>query len=149
MIVWLGRDDQHSGTAMRLMADISLIKGQILREVHGPFPEITLWADLHKKYQDYLQRLLNNRHSVENFLRRPYWTRLWIVQEFVLAQDLLLVCGPHAIRPTALDSLISVSYLPRWFQRPSFITIPESVLGLVYTKRERRPVLRSRCLNYI
>lgn len=28
------------------------------------------------------------------FLSRPYWTRTWIIQEIVLAKDLLCHCGP-------------------------------------------------------
>lgn len=43
---------------------------------------------------------MNTRHcSVEveqamrRFVRRPYWYRMWIIQEFILAQNVVILCG--------------------------------------------------------
>lgn len=33
------------------------------------------------------------KQLVKHVLSRPYWTRLWIVQEILLAQDILVYCG--------------------------------------------------------
>jgi hypothetical protein len=136
VILWLGRDDQHSGTAMRLMADTWFIE-KIPQSGPPNFPGGALWLALHNKHQDYLQRLLNDRHSIENLLRRSYWNRLWIVQEFVLARDLLLACGPCALTLTAISRLRSISSLPMWFARPKFITIPQPVVTLLDARCDR------------
>ncbi|EPE27041.1 hypothetical protein GLAREA_02955 [Glarea lozoyensis ATCC 20868] len=136
VIVWLGCDDQDSDTAMRLIADISLIQGRIHRE---DFPNyLTFLAASFNKYKDDLPRLLADRQSLENFLHRPYWSRLWIVQEFVLAQDLLLVCGSHALMLTSLTTFIWVSGLPSWFSGHSIITFPSSVYSLFEARRGRK-----------
>jgi len=136
VIVWLGCDDQHSDTAMRLMADIRLVQRPIYKKDSSDFPA-DYWTAMSKDYQNNLPRLLNDRHSVENLLRRRYWGRLWIVQEFVLAQALLLVCGSYAIPSTALTNLIYVSEIPRWFGKSSVITIPKSVHRLFTARNER------------
>lgn len=68
VIVWLGRDDQHSDTTMRLIADISLAQGQTHKEDYPDSYMLFLDAPF-KKYQEYLPRLLTNRLSVESFLR--------------------------------------------------------------------------------
>lgn len=137
MIIWLGRDDPHSNTAMRLLADIRLVQ-QPLYEIDSPGFLQNLWGAMSIDYENNLPRLLNNRHSVENLLHRPYWSRLWIVQEFVLAQSLLLVCGSYAIPSTALTDLIYISELPGWLFEPSVITIPRSVSRLFTTRNERK-----------
>lgn len=31
--------------------------------------------------------------SMHSFLRRPYWRRMWIIQEFILAEDVIILCG--------------------------------------------------------
>jgi hypothetical protein len=35
--------------------------------------------------------------AVLSICNRPYWTRIWIVQELVLAQRVVVLCGPKAI----------------------------------------------------
>ncbi|KIW00848.1 uncharacterized protein PV09_07608 [Verruconis gallopava] len=37
------------------------------------------------------------RQSVIAMFERPYWTRIWTVQEFLRAGELLIMCGNHAI----------------------------------------------------
>jgi hypothetical protein len=35
--------------------------------------------------------------ALHNLLSRPYWTRVWILQEFVLAGDAVILCGGQAM----------------------------------------------------
>lgn len=35
--------------------------------------------------------------SVENLLDRPFWRRIWIVQEFILPKKLLILCGHEGV----------------------------------------------------
>ncbi|KZL67811.1 HETdomain-containing protein [Colletotrichum tofieldiae] len=37
------------------------------------------------------------------FVSRPYWSRIWIVQEFTLARELWVMCGPSAISWASLQ----------------------------------------------
>jgi Heterokaryon incompatibility protein (HET) len=40
--------------------------------------------------------------SMSSLFSRDYWTRVWILQEFALASDLLIMCGIHSIEPSTL-----------------------------------------------
>lgn len=35
----------------------------------------------------------SSRHALASWSQRAYWTRSWVVQEFLLATDLLIICG--------------------------------------------------------
>jgi hypothetical protein len=45
---------------------------------------------------------LPGQSSVFLLLRRAYWTRIWIVQEVLLAKSLVLLCGPALLQWDAL-----------------------------------------------
>jgi len=48
-------------------------------------------------------------NAIQNLIRRPYWTRVWIIQENQLARQRLFLCGNEQIMGdhmfTALDAL--------------------------------------------
>ena len=44
--------------------------------------------------------------AISNFLRRPWWTRVWTVQEAILPERLVLFCGPRRV---AADHLFEFS----------------------------------------
>jgi hypothetical protein len=46
---------------------------------------------------DYPRDVPSFASSLQRLSQHPYWTRLWVVQEFVLAKDLLLYIGATAI----------------------------------------------------
>jgi hypothetical protein len=54
-------------------------------------------SDILKKMVKYLNRLYDgmppHRAGLIRLLGRPYWTRLWVLQEVQLASDLLVICG--------------------------------------------------------
>lgn len=139
VIVWLGRGDEESGTAMQLIADTWFVD-ELATEIYPPtFPDIVLWLALHNEQQDYLDGLLKDCHTVENLLRQPYWNRLWVVQEFVLARDIVLACGPCAITLAAIRRLRFISCLPSWFgyRQGNFVAIPKPVRNLLDARRDR------------
>lgn len=87
--VWLGEEDQDTSMAFAVLRDI---------EENGK-------ADLFAKslFMDYLNRKDFEAHvsggdhlrAFMDLLRRPYWERVWIIQEFVLAQDTIIYCGSY------------------------------------------------------
>lgn len=58
------------------------------------------WAEDHDS--GYFATLLT---AYDTFANRPYWTRIWIVQEIFLAKDLWVVCGADMIPANALKTL--------------------------------------------
>ncbi|KAK8052397.1 hypothetical protein PG993_003782 [Apiospora rasikravindrae] len=52
-----------------------------------------------------------------NLLRRPYWQRMWMFQEIVLAKKAVVHCGPHNISWENMRELDKISGNPEvWFQ---------------------------------
>ena len=59
----------------------------------------------------------NSRAALRSLFSRPYFSRLWVIQEVVLAKRLEIVCGQHSVSwlngPSELD-LSNIS-APSWF----------------------------------
>ena len=68
-LVWLGAADSHSLVAMKTMEEISTEPSSDIPICQSDFESLLAWS------------------------RRPYWSRTWVVQEFLLARDILVVCG--------------------------------------------------------
>jgi hypothetical protein len=132
--VWLGAEDDDSGTAMRLLADTWYID----ISPHGPRSSFgaDIWQTMKRKNEDSLQRLSNNRRSIERLLCRSYWSRLWVVQEFVLARDLVLACGPCAITLDAISRLRFTSSSAVLWGYTTLVTIPEPVATLLDARKD-------------
>ncbi|CAH0017190.1 unnamed protein product [Clonostachys rhizophaga] len=79
VVAWLGPDYNDSSVAMEDF------RGQ-LRALRNPEYE---WED----DQRYFELQLNLRR----FLSRPYWSRVWIIQELCVAQRILLACGKRTV----------------------------------------------------
>lgn len=86
--------------------------------------------------------------SVSQIWNCEYWTRLWVVPEFVMAKEITIRCGSHQMQGELLEKLVdntgALSILPkekRW-QMP---TKPSTRLGLQIVK-ERLNRLRSQML---
>lgn len=70
VIVYLGEEKENSGTAILTM---------------------------HRKQFDEGREIGHSeRFALEHLFRRPYFERLWIVQEFLLANMIQIICGPHS-----------------------------------------------------
>lgn len=81
VIAWLGREDEASTTAFRLFAQAA----------QGP---VRLTESQHGGRRDMME--IPTTQELENlrqFCSRPYWSRLWIVQELLLAHDVTIQCG--------------------------------------------------------
>jgi Heterokaryon incompatibility protein (HET) len=77
VLVWLGPTSEDSVVAMKLIKDLSKWN----RREH---PIGTSWAP---KYDQAECRAL------ERLLLRSYWSRVWIIQEVMLASQLIIYCG--------------------------------------------------------
>lgn len=45
------------------------------------------------------ESMYRGRHT---FLSNGYWSRMWIIQEYLLPDKLILMCGPHIVDPSEL-----------------------------------------------
>jgi hypothetical protein len=77
VVVWLGAPDSSSAIAFELL--LSPLK----------------WITLFQPSNDLEVLSLGNRQlsALHSLLSREYWKRLWIIQEFLMAQTFVLQCG--------------------------------------------------------
>lgn len=82
VIAWLGEEDEYTVPALRLLYGLS-----------------NLWDWWSDDAKAAIRHLAHNEKfksfwvALGHFFARPWWTRMWIVQEIVLAKDAILVCG--------------------------------------------------------
>jgi hypothetical protein len=79
---------------------LSCSKQEVLAEVGGEIlgaiTDLT-WLTEHYTTQSVPEESHILSDAVVELFRLPYWTRLWILQELVLARDAVLLCGPMKI----------------------------------------------------
>jgi hypothetical protein len=83
VMIWLGTEADNSATAMRT-----------IETMEGPAEPNDTKVD-----------------AIRSLLSRPYWTRLWIIQEVVLAREIILCCGTEVASASNLHA-----YLSQWDQ---------------------------------
>jgi hypothetical protein len=57
---------------------------------------------------------LPNRRCWKNLLSRPYWARLWIIQEVALAKSLTILCGDKKCGWTMFRLSFGIYTIDRW-----------------------------------
>jgi hypothetical protein len=99
VISWLGPEKDNSNKALELL--------EILAPYENQDGESNKLVDLLGKDPEYLGsgRWLALYHLVE----RPYWARLWVIQEIVLAaSDVVMICGDQRIMWSTLRNGINM-----------------------------------------
>lgn len=86
VIAWLGPETAASDRAMRAIANGAF--GRAAGEERTPV-----------------------EGALEDISDRPYWQRLWTAQEFILARDVVLVCGRQKVLGTYQGVFIPIWYL--------------------------------------
>jgi hypothetical protein len=88
VITWLGEARENSTVALKLLTEVyqSVLCG-------GFDPTLFL-----------RQVSPGEKIALLELLRRSYWKRLWIVQEILLAKDIILLCGNEACKWIAISS---------------------------------------------
>jgi hypothetical protein len=107
VIAWLGKASEDSNDAMDFIP-------KIVDFAHSARFRL---ENAHKAEE--LQSYLNSHNaSVRNMtalLSRPYWTRLWIVQEFMLPEHLVIACGDLFVNWTDLGFIRLLNLEPKLF----------------------------------
>jgi hypothetical protein len=94
VLVWLGDEGDDSDQAMELIDTWNLELEELLSR------EITIEA-----LNDFLDP--KAWHSIRCLLDRPWWTRLWMVQEVVLPREVTVMCGRKVISWDSFSRWIS------------------------------------------
>ena len=92
--------------------------------------------------------VLDPGNFIIQLFQKPYWSRIWIVQEIVLAKDLIILFGNHALSLEPLETCFSLFHSveqtdiarDRFFYYSSHEL--QNVLAIVQTRREFRDLGR-------
>jgi hypothetical protein len=108
-------------------------------------------SDLAMAFIDQLNRLKRGSqtlgHNNDNigekrfmeFLARPYWRRVWIIQELALGRSVTIHCGQLQITWNALSSSIRKPYLDKYAASPDLINI-RNLVQFQYDASWNKPV---------
>jgi len=115
---------EEKGKQISLMGSIYRQARQVLAWTGPEDDESAEILNIVKRYSQQASRATGAHqagdHSLvplDNFLGRDYWTRVWIIQEIVLAQSLVLHIGPHTMEWATLATAVI-----RILQAPQKIT---------------------------
>lgn len=93
VIAWLGVSDHYTESGFELLHKI-----QKRRQRSSP----NWWV----KQKDYLTRP-HAQKALRSLLRRPYFSRLWVIQEVLLAKRVFVWCGQDEVSWQDLESAVS------------------------------------------
>lgn len=86
VVIWLGEGDRDSDKAMTFI---------------NKYSDSLLTRESFSKVEKELSRPMHLKDEwlalVQGILIRPWWSRVWIVQEVAVAKDLIVVCGRHSV----------------------------------------------------
>jgi hypothetical protein len=81
------------------------------------FDEIREIRSLEKKeVREFLSKNSDQRRQF--FFDRPYWERMWVVQEFLLARDILLLCGTQGVSWSNFKEYLDIVHFVLSFYMP-------------------------------
>lgn len=95
VFAWLGKAYNRSCSAMDFLSHQSY----------------TYWKDYplqSRPLQLYWRSEENQYPPLYSLFIRPYWQRIWVIQEFLLARDFTLLCGDRAVTGYQARALVSI-----------------------------------------
>jgi hypothetical protein len=101
--VWLGPERDDSNIAFQMIRTISQ-----LGENSGE------WL----KYSLITRKDPSQWRALYHMLRRPWWRRIWIIQEMVAANDAVFFCGSHSLDPRDILGCLNVLSTQQRIQQP-------------------------------
>lgn len=102
VILWLGQSTRKTASAVALMCSINHPKSDnVLDFRHG---EVAVLPERHYSYgRSMLQNaFLGESEEFEGFMElvnKPYWHRMWVVQEYLAARRAIIRCGKERFLP--------------------------------------------------
>lgn len=89
------------------MGDIYSRAAFVMAWLGSPEAESELAMDIIRQHMTMVAMQLMEegwKAAVKALLQRPYWSRLWVAQEFLLAKDILICCGTKQVTWDRLSS---------------------------------------------
>lgn len=109
VIAWLGMDTEITATMLRVL--------DVLEVVSKKYPMDTDFPGRGTMDERMLSEGIRQEHALAltDLFARPYWSRLWIMQEVFLARKLLFVSGSHTFEaPRGAHARTMLTLLISW-----------------------------------
>lgn len=108
VVIWLGKHDAGASAALHLIRGLSKLEPELVRRIQDE--ERLPWDDRVKVFtalgmgfgMDNYNEVVSSLHQLRD---NPWWTRIWTVQEIVLARSAVLRCGAESASWEHLNTL--------------------------------------------
>ncbi|KAI1279465.1 heterokaryon incompatibility protein-domain-containing protein [Xylaria sp. FL0933] len=121
VIIWLGGDEGNSHSAIALLERLA----EVLRHQRQPHENTTNAHAFLEPGSELISLLLKDRtllglppshdpsyNALNKLFERPYFRRMWIVQEIVMASETQVLCGTSSVTLTWDDLAAVMRYVP-------------------------------------
>src|ERR1700760_3685769 len=106
-LVWLGPQSDDSDKAVEFLHSLSRHRFKFAKEAPKDEKEQSkLMAELFIR-----DDRRDGWEALEKFFARPWWTRVWTLQEFILSKEVVFNCGSKKLSRKGLDSALFAVWL--------------------------------------
>jgi hypothetical protein len=98
VVIWLGEESEDSEKAIKLLETLSRLSDHWEKDGHKSFglsEKVERLRLALKNDPEYLGK--GSWVALREFLARPYWDRLWIIQEVLISSTKIILCGSLCI----------------------------------------------------
>jgi hypothetical protein len=107
VIIWLGEEYGDSDLACSLLEKYGTATIAFLEQYHRlPSTAEELQPILSEVGPNVLDKA--SWEALRALFKRPWWTRVWVIQEFAKARDRVFICGSHVFDSITLISALAV-----------------------------------------
>lgn len=135
VVIWLGMETSDSGKAIDLLANLSRYfdhGNEAERNIPNLNLEIQKLRAFLKKDPEYLGK--GRWVALREFLSRPYWDRLWIIQEVLISGMKTVLCGSRSINWDILCKGIGTIHQSLFVMKNELLEHDQKVCGRVYAQ---------------
>jgi hypothetical protein len=102
-IIWLGSATNSSDNALEFFERWQTVKNQVYNDT-GSQDGANCPGILSSQQHRMLAKI--HAHNLRDVLDRDYWSRLWIIQEILLSNDITILCGSKCISWDIFDTFL-------------------------------------------
>lgn len=93
VVVWLGEQDEDTSLALQILPSVAAIPDDLLRRYDSG--DLDVMDSMPEEYL--FTHPLDHWRALTMLMRRHWFNRVWIIQEFLAAKEVLIFCGESKI----------------------------------------------------
>ena len=112
-VAWLGLEDEFTSPAFKMISELHEKMEMWSKDVVHTLPKGKKSVDLYLELMGIPPRGDLGWKALSLLLCRPYWQRVWTLQEYAVSTNLMVACGPHSCSSHLFGGLLT---LDSWLQ---------------------------------